>query len=192
MLAAALPPPSAYGAGVEPWTGRGDRLDLTCSPSLFLAPLPAAVPVVSRSLVGPVTVHEQVVVMPDEERAERARRLLTTPPAGLRDEITGRELVRPCGDREEGGDSDVVRLPYRKEPFSRGGWTGETESLAVRRAKAPADATYRDSVAHVALVVRRGATVARLIWQGPAGTDLAAAVRAGRAALTRTLDRLPG
>ncbi|MEV6029531.1 hypothetical protein AB0L65_00160 [Nonomuraea sp. NPDC052116] len=48
----------------------------------------------------------------------------------------------------------------------------------------------QDSVAHVALIVRRGATVVRLLWQGPAGADLAGALREGRTALIRTLDGL--
>jgi hypothetical protein len=65
------------------------------------------------------------------------------------------------------------------------------ESLAVRRPQLPRVPTYQDSVAHVALIVRRGATVVRLLWQAPAGADLAGALREGRAALTRTLDRLP-
>jgi hypothetical protein len=39
--------------------------------------------------------------------------------------------------------------------------------------------------------VRHGGTMVYLRWQAPAGTDPAAALRAGRAALTRTLDRLP-
>lgn len=188
-LAAALPPPSAYGLDVAPWTGGDDRSDLTCTYHMVHKNLPAAVPMVSRVLTGRVTVHEEVLLMPDAARAERARRLLVTPEDEFKNVITGEDVIRPCEYEDE---AEPVRIPYTVEPFARGGWTGEMESHAVRRPELPRDPTYKDSVAHIALIVRSGATVVRLIWQSPAGADLAGALREGRAALTRTLDRLPG
>ncbi|MFI6742904.1 hypothetical protein ACIBI9_59290 [Nonomuraea sp. NPDC050451] len=188
-LAAALPRPSAYGPDVAPWTGGDDRSDLACASYLVYKNLPAAVPTVVRVLTGRVTVREEVLLMPDAARAERARRLLVTPEDEFKSEITGKDVITPCQYEDE---AEPVRIPYKVEPFARGGWTGEMESFAVRRPELPREPTYKDSVAHVALIVRRGATVVRLLWQGPAGADLAGALREGRAALTRTLDRLPG
>ncbi|MEV4009061.1 hypothetical protein AB0J35_01070 [Nonomuraea angiospora] len=188
-LAAALPPPSAYGPDVAPLTGEDDRSDLTCAYYLVYKNLPAAVPVAGRVLTGRVTVREEVLVMPDAAEAERARRLLVTPEDEVKSDVTGKEVIAPCGYEDE---AEPVRIPFTVEPFGRGGWTGEMESLAVRRPELPREPTYQDSVAHVALIVRRGATVVRLLWQGPGGADLAGALREGRAALTRTLDRLPG
>ncbi|MGV9382862.1 hypothetical protein ACWDRB_44085 [Nonomuraea sp. NPDC003707] len=51
--------------------------------------------------------------------------------------------------------------------------------------------TYRPSVAHVAVGGRHGTTMVYLRWQGPVGTDPAAALRTGQAAIMHTLDRLP-
>ncbi|MFF4624632.1 hypothetical protein [Nonomuraea jabiensis] len=132
--------------------------------------------------------QEDVLLLPDTAAAEKTRRRLVTPQDKLKDVVNGKNVVAPCATDDE---AEPSRIPYQVEPFTRDGWTGEMENLAVRRAKMPRDPTYKDSVAHVAVVVRRGTTVVRPSWQGPAGTDLAAAVRAGRTALTRTLDLLP-
>ncbi|MEU6789038.1 hypothetical protein ABZ912_58495 [Nonomuraea angiospora] len=184
-LAAALPPPSAYGKGVTLWDGVKDP-DLTCTISLDRKRMPSAVPALARMLTGRVTVSEEVAVLPDEKTAEKTRRLLVTPEDELKS-YDGKTFVVPCDQQH---DDQYVRVPYTIEPFTRGPWTGELAGLAVRRAGLPPRPTSRDSVAHVEVAVRRGTTVARLTWQGPAGKDLAAAVREGRQAVARTLDLL--
>ncbi|GAA3213107.1 hypothetical protein [Nonomuraea helvata] len=184
-LAAALPPPSAYGKDMTVWDGMEDP-DLTCRSLLESKRMPGAVPVLVRTLTGRVTVREEVAVLPDERTAERTRRLLVTPEDELKS-YDGKTFVTPCGKQD---DVQYVRVPYKIEPFTRGPWSGELAGLAVRRPDLPPHPTARDSVAHVEVVVRRGTTVARLTWQGPAGKDLAAAVREGREAVARTLDLL--
>ncbi|MEU6744287.1 GNAT family N-acetyltransferase [Streptosporangium sandarakinum] len=62
-------------------------------------------------------------------------------------------------------------------------WTGEIRMFAVRH--------LDDLIAHVAVGVRHGTTMVYLRWQGPAGSDPAAALRTGHAAIMRTLGRLP-
>ncbi|MET7329003.1 hypothetical protein [Nonomuraea sp. NPDC005650] len=180
-----LPPPSAYGKSVTLWDGVDDP-DLTCTISLDRKRMPSAVPVLARTLTGRVTVREEVAVLPEEKTAEKTRRLLVTPEDELKS-YDGRTFVVPCDKQDDDQD---VRVPYTIEPFIRGRWTGELASLAVRRSDLPLSPTSRDSVAHVEVVVRRGTTVAHLTWQGPAGKDLAAAVRKGRETVARTLDLL--
>ncbi|MEV4108491.1 hypothetical protein [Nonomuraea sp. NPDC049695] len=187
-LAAALPPPSAYEKDMVVWDGMEDP-DLTCRTLLERERMPSAVPVLARTLTGRVTVREEVAVLPDEQTAERARRLLVTPADELKS-IDGNTFVTPCDKQDDVQDVQYVRVPYTIEPFTRGPWSGELAGLAVRRPDLPPHPTSRDSVAHVEVVVRRGTTVARLTWQGPAGMDLAAAVREGREAVAHTLDLL--
>ncbi|MEV4172635.1 hypothetical protein [Nonomuraea sp. NPDC049709] len=186
VLAAALPPPTAYGADVKLWAGLPEQLDLACTYTVD-KPLPATVPTVSRILAGRVSVREDILHLPGAATAEQTRRMLITADSG-RANTLGEPGRQPC---DKSDVAEPVRIPYRKEPLTRGGWHGELESFAVRRARLPAVPTHWDSVAHVALAVRRGAVVVRLVWQGPAETDLAGTLRAGRAALMRTLDRLP-
>ncbi|NJP98470.1 hypothetical protein HCN51_55165 [Nonomuraea sp. FMUSA5-5] len=185
-LAAELPPPSAYGKGVRLWDGVGDP-DLTCAIALNRSHLPSAVPVVARTLTGRVTVREEVAVLPDEETAERTRRRLLVIPEDKLKSYDGNIFVTPCNKQE---DDQYLRVPYTVEPFTRGPWNGELASLAVRRSDLPLHPTYHDSVAHVTVAVRHGTVVVLLTWQGPAGRDLAGAVREGREAVSRTLDRL--
>ncbi|MBT2233726.1 hypothetical protein [Nonomuraea sp. NEAU-A123] len=179
-MAAALPPPSAYGKDMMSWPAPWDdprSHELVCGDSFFEQNAYDGAPAVTRRLIGEVSVREDVLFLPDEHVAEQAR-------------------TRPLN---WGGSclSDEGKQPYsinpRLEAFTRGPWTGEIKTFAVRRPDPPhrPKDNFRRSVAHVAMGVRRGTTMVYLRWQGPAGTDPAAALRAGRAALIRTLDRLP-
>ncbi|MBO3749855.1 hypothetical protein J5X84_27560 [Streptosporangiaceae bacterium NEAU-GS5] len=134
---------------------------------------------------------ENAVILGDEQAAERARRSLLAwdGPRGT----DGRPLVRPCSwdDSVQRKYPPDVSIPREVEVLSRGLWSGELETFAVRRGDLPRQPTYRDSVAHVAVAVRHGRTVVYLRWQGPAGEDLRGALRRGRTAVLRTLDLLP-
>ncbi|WP_101790843.1 hypothetical protein [Nonomuraea indica] len=179
-MAAALPPPSAYGKGMTPWTARGEdprAHEWVCGEPLLEASSYGGAPAVSRRLIGEVSVREDVLFLPDEQSAERAR----TGPLGWNGSCRS--------DEDEQSYSSGPRL----EPFAQGPWTGEIKTFAVRRLDPPhrsRGAALR-FVAHVAVGVRRGTTVVYLRWQGSAETDPAAALRTGRAALIRTLARLP-
>ncbi|MEU6783905.1 hypothetical protein ABZ912_32315 [Nonomuraea angiospora] len=109
-LAAALPLPSAYGPDVEPWTGGDDRSDLTCTYYLVYKNLPGAVPMAGRVLTGRVTVREEALVMPDAAGAERVRRLLVTPEDEFKSDITGKDVIAPCGYEDE---AEPVRIPFK-------------------------------------------------------------------------------
>jgi hypothetical protein len=118
-------------------------------------------------LIGEVSVREAVLFLPDEQSAEEAR-------------------VRPllsAGPGESGGRGCEFRdtaLKHRLEPFAKGPWIGEIETLVAGQG----------SVTHVAVAVRHGSTMAYLRWQGPSTMDPAVALRRGRAALAHTLDLL--
>ncbi|MEU4516942.1 hypothetical protein AB0G05_46295 [Nonomuraea wenchangensis] len=169
-MAAALPAPSAYGKDMTLWPGPSDAAhDRLCSWA-FNETMYGGAPAVSRRLTGEVSVREDVLFLPDEQSAERAR---------------VRPLLR-AGRDERGGrscefrDKTLENAGRRLDPFARGPWVGEIETLAARRG----------SVTHVALAVRHGSTMVYLRWQGPSTMHPAAALRRGRAALTHTLDLL--
>ncbi|GAA3073949.1 hypothetical protein [Streptosporangium carneum] len=179
-MAAALPPPSVYGENMTPWPSAEDvSHDWVCSWA-FNENVYGGAPTVTRRLIGEVSVREDVLFLPDEQSAEQARvrPLLWAGP--------DRGGGRSC-ELDEASSYSVGR---RLESFVKGSWVGEIETLAIRRQGEPRS-IGRDSVAHVALAVQHGSTMVYLRWQGPAGTDPAAALREGRAALTHTLDLLP-
>ncbi len=183
-MAAALPPPSAYGKDMKPWSDPvGLTHDLVCA-AAFDENVHGGAPAVTRRLIGEVSVREDVLFLADERSAEEARvRPLIWRGSGT---LPDKE-EKPCDSEDPRSYSVGPHLA----PFTRGPWTGEIETFAVRHPDLPPRLTRRDSVAHVAVAVRHGSTMVYLRWQGPAGTDPAAALRAGRAVLTRTLDRLP-
>ncbi|MGW5158045.1 hypothetical protein ACWEPN_21425 [Nonomuraea wenchangensis] len=169
-MAAALPAPSVYGKDMTVWPGPSDAAhDWLCSWA-FAETTYGGAPAVSRRLIGEVSVREDVLFLPDEQSAELAR---------------VRPLLRAGWD-ERGGrscefrDKALENTDRRLDPFTRGPWVGEIETLAARRG----------SVTHVALAVRHGSTMIYLRWQGPSTMHPATALRRGRAALTHTLDRL--
>ncbi|MEV1248544.1 hypothetical protein [Nonomuraea sp. NPDC049750] len=169
-MAAALPPPSVYGEDMAPWSSPTDAdHDWICSLA-FNENVYGSAPAITRRLIGEVSVREDVLFLPDEQSAEqeRVRPLLWAGP--------GKSGGRSCDFR----DAVFKNVRPRVEPFTRGPWIGEIETLAAGQ----------DSVTHVAVSVRRSSTVVYLRWQGPSGTDPAAALRRGRAALTHTLDLL--
>lgn len=179
-MAAALPPPSVYGKDMTPWTARRDgprAHELVCGNSLFEETTYGGAPAVTRRLIGEVSVREDVLFVPDEQSAEWVR----TGPLGW---------DGSCFSDE---DEQSYSINPRLEPLTQGPWTGEIKTFAVQRPDPPhrPDGADRRFVAHVAVGVRRGTTVVYLRWQGPAGTDPAATLRTGRAALIRTLGRLP-
>ncbi|WP_031170564.1 hypothetical protein [Streptosporangium roseum] len=179
-MADALPPPSVYGKDMTLWSSpEGASHDWVCSRA-FDENVYGGAPAITRRLIGEVSVREDVLFLPDEQSAEQARvrPLLWAGP----DEGGGRSC--------EIGEADSYSIGQRLEPFVKDPWVGEIEALAVRHQGEPRS-IGRDSVAHVAVAVRHGSTMVYLRWQGPAGTDPAAALREGRAALTRTLDLLP-
>ncbi|MEO3890759.1 hypothetical protein [Nonomuraea sp. B5E05] len=193
-IAAALPPPSAYGRNMTAWTSPGNMLrshELTCGDSSHEQIAYDGAPGVTRRLIGEVSVREDVLFLPDEQTAEQARaQPLRWDGGGL---PTDEGEIVPCH-----ADSGMLfSIEPALQPFDRGPWKGEIRTLAISRPDPPRRTdllgrpTPPDEVAHVAVGVRHGTTMVHLRWQGPAGTDPAAALRAGRAALTRTLDRLP-
>ncbi|GAA0988096.1 hypothetical protein GCM10009555_068890 [Acrocarpospora macrocephala] len=196
-LAAALPPISEYGPGLAVWpdaealrTENAERArqayDLLCSYAAYEPGAAGGVPRVQRRLFGSITLWEEVLVLPDEQAAEQVRRRM------VRKLDNGdKDTFLPCSWWEDHSDGPYIRIPRTIEPFGHGGWTGETESLGVRKRRLPPQATYRDSAAQIAIAVRRGTTVVHLRWQGPAGADLRGALDRGRAELIHTLDALP-
>ncbi|MER7368982.1 hypothetical protein [Nonomuraea wenchangensis] len=169
-MAAALPAPSAYGKDMTVWPGPSAAAhDWLCSWA-FNETMYGGAPAVSRRLIGEVSVREDVLFLPDEQSAElaRVRPLLQTG----RDARGG----RGCEFR----DKTLENTDRRLDPFARGPWVGEIETLAARRG----------AVTHMALAVRHGSTMVYLRWQGPSTMHPAAALRRGRAALTHTLDLL--
>ncbi|MDP9868632.1 MULTISPECIES: hypothetical protein [Streptosporangium] len=182
-MAAALPPPSAYGKDMVSWPVPGSAPgshELVCGDPFHEQNAYSGAPAVTRRLigeVGEVSVREDVLFLPEEQSAERARtRSLGWDGSCLSDEGEQSYSIDP-----------------RLEPFTSGPWTGEIKTFAVQRPDPPRrpKGIYRRSVAHVAVGVRHGTAMVYLRWQGPVGTDPAAALRTGRAAITRTLDRLP-
>ncbi|MEW1845899.1 hypothetical protein AB0392_48795 [Nonomuraea angiospora] len=185
-VAAALPPPSAYGKDLVSWPRPGDgplSHELVCQDRFFKQNAYAGAPAVTRRLIGEVSVREDVLFLPDEPSAEEARvRPLTTG-----SEIPIENGPLPCGSE----DARSYSIAPRRAPFTRGPWTGEIETFAVGRPDLRRRPFDHDSVAHVVVAVRHGSTMVYLRWQASDRPDPAAALRAGRAALTRTLDRLP-
>ncbi|MFD0480461.1 hypothetical protein ACFQ0B_79280 [Nonomuraea thailandensis] len=145
---------------------------LICEDSLHEQNAYDGAPAVTRRLIGEVSVREDVLFLPDEQSAERAR----TGPLGW------------DGSCPFDEDQQSYSIDPRLERFTSGPWTGEIRTFAVqhpnpsRRHKG----TERQSVAHVAVGVRHGTTMVYLRWQGPAGTDPAAALRTGHAAIMHT------
>ncbi|GAA3626653.1 hypothetical protein GCM10022419_135120 [Nonomuraea rosea] len=161
------------------WPGAWDgplSHELVCRDSFFEQNAYDGAPAVTRRLIGEVSVREDVLFLPDEHSAEQAR---TQPLNWSGSCLSGEDLAHSINPR--------------LEPFTRGPWTGEIKTFAIWRPDPPPrpKGTNRHSVAHVAMGVRCGVTMVYLRWRGPAGTDPAAALRAGRATLIRTLDRLP-
>jgi hypothetical protein len=154
---------------------------LVCPDPFFEQNAYDGAPAVTRRLIGDV--REDVLFLPDEQSAEEARVRPLTTRSGVATE-TG---AKPC-DSE---DSRSYTIAPRREPFTRGPWTGEIETFAVGRPDLLHQPFDHDSVAHVAVAVRHGCTMVYLRWQASDRADPAAALRAGRAALTRTLDLLP-
>ncbi|MET7332173.1 hypothetical protein [Nonomuraea sp. NPDC005650] len=98
-MAAALPPPSAYGKDVASWPRPGDgplSHELVCRDSFFEQNAYNGAPAVARRLIGEVSVREDVLVLPDEQSAERARLrpLATGAGAATQDEAS------PCGSED--------------------------------------------------------------------------------------------
>ncbi|MEV3984518.1 hypothetical protein [Nonomuraea sp. NPDC049758] len=179
-MAAALPPASAYGKEMVSWPVPGSAPgshELVCADPFHEQNAYDGAPAVTRRLIGEVSVREDVLFLPDEQSAEQARTgLLSWDGSCLSDEGEQSYSIDP-----------------RLEPFTSGPWTGEIRTFAVQHAdpsRRPKGAD-RHSIAHVAVGVRHGTTMVYLRWQGPAGTDPAAALRTGHAAIMHTLGRLP-
>ncbi|MGP3937382.1 hypothetical protein [Nonomuraea sp. KM88] len=194
-IAAALPPPSAYGRTMTTWTSPENSLhshELACGDSSHEQIAYDGAPAVTRRLIGEVSVREDVLFLPDEQAAEQARAQPLSWEGGGFPSDDG-EIV-PC----HGGSGMLFSIEPALQPFNRGPWKGEMRTFAIsgphlqRRTDLLGRPTPLDGVAHVAVGVRHGTTMVHLRWQGQAGTDPAAALRAGRVALTHTLDRLPG
>ncbi|MBE1565958.1 hypothetical protein [Nonomuraea africana] len=200
LLAARLPATSAYGEAMRPWPevqGEARKKpgwstpvehDMTCSFYFHRQEgLPGGMPAVTRLLFGSVAVREDMSVLPDAQTAETVRRRL------LRwDSWPEGDKIDPCYEPDVNDDAEppAVTIGRRIQPLRHGSWTGQVETFATRRAKLPAQPTYRDSVAHVAIAVRRGTTVVYLRWQGTAGPNLEAGLARGRAAVIGTLEAL--
>ncbi|GGQ33453.1 hypothetical protein [Streptosporangium pseudovulgare] len=169
-MAAALPPPSVYGEGMAPWpvpgSAPGSR-ELVCGDLFHEQNAYGGAPAVTRRLIGEVSVREDVLFLSDEQSAEQAR----TGPLGWDGSCLSDE------------NEQSYSIDPRLEPFTSGPWTGETRTFAVQH--------LDDSIAHVAVGVCHGTTMVYLRWQGPAGSDPAAVLRTGHAAIMRTLGRLP-
>ncbi|MFI6633184.1 hypothetical protein ACIBI7_30250 [Nonomuraea fuscirosea] len=179
-IAAALPSASSYGEDMTLWPapGSGPRShERVCGDPPHEQNAHAGAPAVTRRLIGGVSVREDVLFLPDEHSAERER----AGPLGW---------DGSCSSDE---DEPSYSVDPRLDPFTSGPWTGQIRTFAVRHPEPPPrpKGAFRRSVAHVAVGVRHGTTVVHLRWQGPAGTDPAAALRTGRTALMRTLARLP-
>ncbi|WP_344219893.1 hypothetical protein [Nonomuraea bangladeshensis] len=180
VVAAALPPPAAYGKEMAVWPLPGDTPgshERVCADPFHEQIAYAGAPAAIRRLDGEVSVAEGVLFLPDEQSAEQARS----------------ELLGWSGWCSSDDAELIYSVNPGLEPFTRGPWTGEIRTFAVRRPDPPSGlkGALRRSVAHVALGMRHGTTMVYLRWQGPVGDDPAAALRTGRAALIRTLDRLP-
>ncbi|MGW3346166.1 hypothetical protein ACWDA3_22895 [Nonomuraea rubra] len=199
-LAGALPDPGAYGDRLKVWPrpfeprqsreqGDGPPMsnDLSCGALSSRERLPEFLPSVERSLLGEVAVHELVSVAGDEQQAEQVRR------AWLHDQA-GSPAPDPCGYSDQGfahsEETEAKRVAPSVTAFRHGEWAGEIERFAARHPKATAASGYRDSYAHVAVAVRKGAIAVYLRWQGPAGVDPEPVFERGESALKRTLDRL--
>lgn len=179
-MAAALPPASSYGKDVASWPtpGSGPRShELVCADPSREENAYAGAPAVTRRLIGDVSVHEAMLFLPDERSAERA----------LRKPLS---WDGSCSFDEDGRSYSIQP---RLDPFTSGPWTGQIRTFAVQHPEPPPrpKGAVRRSTAHVAVGVRHGTTMVYLRWQGPAGTDPAAALRTGRTALMSTLGRLP-
>ncbi|TYB57381.1 hypothetical protein FXF51_40085 [Nonomuraea sp. PA05] len=196
----ALPDPGAYGERVQVWpqpgrprqyreNGDGPPMsnDMSCGTSSSREQVPGFVPSVERSLLGEVAVHEMVSVARDEQQAEQVRR-------GWLHDGTGSSAPDPCAYSDPGfvhsEETEARGVTPSVTAFRHGGWTGEIERFAARHPEATAASGYRDSYAHVAVAVRKGAIAVHLRWQGPGGVDPRQAFTRGESALKRTLDRL--
>jgi hypothetical protein len=202
-LAAALPRPSWYGAGMKPWPApatytRQNQLregpprdhDLTCGYIDDHEGAPGGVPTVTRALLGSVAVREDLAITADEDIAERVRRGMLHR-HGESEAID--DLYMPCARdyRDPTTDQPQLNTVHRKvERFQHGHWNGEIETMGARLAALPDSPTSLESVAHVAVSVRHATAVYYMRWQTPAGTDLNAAIAQGRAQVTRTLKAL--
>jgi hypothetical protein len=199
----ALPDPGAYGKQLKVWPesgkprqfreqGSGPPMgnDMSCSAVSPREHLPSFVPSVERSLLGEVAVHEMVSLARDEQQAEQVRRVWLHD----KDFPIGSLPPDPCGYSDPGfansEQTDAKGIAPSVTAFRHGEWTGEIERFAARHPKATATSGYRDSYAHVAVAVRKGAIAVYLRWQSPAGVDPRPVFKHGESALKRTLDRL--
>ncbi|MFF5213559.1 hypothetical protein [Streptosporangium sp. NPDC000396] len=197
----ALPDPGVYGKQMKVWPepgkprqfreqGEGPSMnnDMSCSTVVSREHLPSFVPSVERSLLGEVAVHEMVSLARDEQQAEQVRR------AWLHDDPMGPLPPDPCGYSDPGfvhsEQTNAKGIAPSVTAFRHGEWTGEVERFAARHPKVTATSGYRDSYAHVAVAVRKGAVAVYLRWQCPAGVDPQSVFTRGESALKRTLDRL--
>ena len=175
-MAAALPAPSSYGKDMTSWQTFDPEHDLVCPSAGFDQNVYGGAPTIRRHLTGEVSIRTDVLLLPDERAAEQAR---TRP-------LTWGDWVN-C----ETEDKSHVRGSHLVRPLTTGPWTGEIETFVIRRRDLSPRPAHHYLVANVSVAVRHGTTMVYLRWQGPAGTDRTAALRRGRAALTRTLDLLP-
>ncbi|MGW3348838.1 hypothetical protein ACWDA3_36550 [Nonomuraea rubra] len=185
-MAAALPPPSAYGEDMVAWPRPDDgplTHELVCQDAFFEQNAYNGAPAVSRRLIGEVSVREDVLFLRSEEGAEKAR----VRPLRYGSGVATDGGAMPCSSE----DSRSFSISPRREPYTQGPWTGEIETFAVGRPDLHRKPFDHDSVVHVAVAVRHGSTMVYLRWQASGRPDPAAALRAGRAALARTLGALP-
>ncbi|MEU7749188.1 hypothetical protein [Nonomuraea sp. NPDC049158] len=175
VMAAALPAPSAYGKNMKAWPTFDPEQDTLCPSAGFDQNVYGGAPTIRRRLAGEVSIRTDVLLLPDEQAAEQAR---TRP-------LTWSDWVN-C----ETEDKSHVRGSHVVRPLTTGPWTGQVETFLIRRRDLSSRAAQH-LVANVSVAVRHGTTMVYLRWQGPAGTDRTAALRRGRAALTRTLALLP-
>ncbi|MEV0616240.1 hypothetical protein AB0I81_23195 [Nonomuraea sp. NPDC050404] len=202
-LVHALPDPGAYGERLKVWPEPGEPRqyreqgsgppmsnDLSCGTVPAREHPPGFLPSVRRSLLGEVAVHEMVSPARDEQHAEQVRR------TWLHDDLTSSSPPDPCGYSDPGfvhsAQTEAKGVAPSVTAFRHGEWTGEIERFAARHPKATAASGYRDSYAHVAVAVRKGAVAVYLRWQGAAGVDPQPVFRRGESAVKRTLDRLAG
>ncbi|MEV1243585.1 hypothetical protein ACIBO2_10455 [Nonomuraea sp. NPDC050022] len=174
-MAAALPAPSAYGKNMKSWQTFDPEHDTVCPSAGFDQNVYGGAPTIRRRLAGEVSIRTDVLLLPDEQAAEQAR----TRPLGWGDWVN-------CED----DDKSHVSGSHLVRPLTSGPWTGEIETFVIRRRDLSSRSAHH-LVANVSVAVRHGTTMVYLRWQGPAGTDRTAALRRGRAALTRTLALLP-
>lgn len=199
LVVGALPDPNAYGKRLKVWpepfkprqfleqaSGPPMGNDMSCSAMSSRERLPNFVPTVRRSLLGEVAVHEMVSLARDEQQAEQVRR------AWLHERTSW--APDPCAYSDPGFAQSEQTTAKGIAPtvaaFRHGEWSGEIERFAARHPKATDASGYRDSYAHLAVAVRKGAIAVYLRWQGPAGVDAQTEFRHGESALRRTLDQL--